>query len=288
MLASARSLSKQVLSHRAQIQQQTKSQLKQHNQQPRSARDTRDAPEDLQVLEKMRQENRERKKRWRELNEERNKDNDLRCRVNKRATQLYGAQSTPAKEKWIVEEFERRQQRRKDKERRKQQQKIPTNFSQYSALPPHQVSAAHEFWRGAAERHAVEQSKELVFRHYVEPAVTGGLTLPPLSSVIPKALMHAPEDAKTRELPEMHAGELSSTPTLAVPSRSQSFSARHVRPWEEESLPDDDLLALANPDISRTPTLMSPMPADKDLGGLAEAAFSLMSLSSSSAGSPMP
>ncbi|KAJ1948632.1 hypothetical protein FBU59_001505 [Linderina macrospora] len=270
----------------------------------------------------MRQENRERKKRWRELNEERNKDNDLRCRVNKRANQLYGAQSTPAKEKWIVEEFERRQQRRKEKERRKMQQRegsevvaIPTSFGEYSALPPHQVRAAYEFWKSAAEQHAMESScggepREYVFRHYgpLSSAATtvvgspktaeGGLTLPPLSSVIPSSLMHAGAHVPA-----------SGAPTLAAPSRSESFasqmqlqqqSARHVRPWEEESLPDDDhLLPLANPDISRTPTLMAPqmMPAqlvpsasEKDLGGLAEAAFSLMSLSSSNVGdaSPMP
>ncbi|KAJ2741466.1 hypothetical protein GGI20_005173, partial [Coemansia sp. BCRC 34301] len=74
------------------------------------------------VLDKMRQENRERKKRWREMNDERNKDNDLRCRVNKRANQLYGAHASADKERWVGEEFERRQQRRRIKETRKRPQ----------------------------------------------------------------------------------------------------------------------------------------------------------------------
>ncbi|KAJ2343191.1 hypothetical protein GGH91_003272, partial [Coemansia sp. RSA 2671] len=132
MLSSARTFSKQVLSHRTQIQQQTKTQLRsQHNgPRPKDQQATQDSnvsrfDDDLQrqgVLDKMRQENRERKKRWREMNDERNKDNDLRCRVNKRANQLYGAHASADKERWVGEEFERRQQRRRDKETRKRPQ----------------------------------------------------------------------------------------------------------------------------------------------------------------------
>ncbi|RKP39648.1 hypothetical protein BJ085DRAFT_5186, partial [Dimargaris cristalligena] len=66
--------------------------------------------------EKMRAENRERKKRWRENNEERNKDNDLRCRVNKRANKLYGEGPSEAKARWAEEEFQRRRSRRMNKE----------------------------------------------------------------------------------------------------------------------------------------------------------------------------
>lgn len=47
------------------------------------------------------------------------KDNDLRCRVNKRANKLYGSQDSPAKQQWVQEEFEKRRQKRMDKERRK-------------------------------------------------------------------------------------------------------------------------------------------------------------------------
>ncbi|GJJ69933.1 hypothetical protein EMPS_02282 [Entomortierella parvispora] len=69
--------------------------------------------------EKVRIENRERKKRWREQNEERNKDNDLRCRVNKRANKMLGNVDSEIKARWIEEEFAKRQWKRKDKERRK-------------------------------------------------------------------------------------------------------------------------------------------------------------------------
>ncbi|KAI9345111.1 hypothetical protein BD770DRAFT_430565 [Pilaira anomala] len=69
--------------------------------------------------ENIRASNRERKKKWRIHNEERNKDNDLRCRVNKRANKLYGTGDSPAKAQWIQEEFEKRRQKRMDKERRK-------------------------------------------------------------------------------------------------------------------------------------------------------------------------
>ncbi|OZJ03116.1 hypothetical protein BZG36_03884, partial [Bifiguratus adelaidae] len=47
------------------------------------------------------------------------KDNDLRCRVNKRATKLFGRQDSEHKQKWIEEEFLKRQNKRKEKERRK-------------------------------------------------------------------------------------------------------------------------------------------------------------------------
>ncbi|EMR09362.1 hypothetical protein PNEG_02312 [Pneumocystis murina B123] len=71
------------------------------------------------MMEKIRQENRERKKRWRQANEDRNKDNDLRCRVNKRAHKLYGKEQSLAKSKWIEDEFLRRQLKRKDRERKR-------------------------------------------------------------------------------------------------------------------------------------------------------------------------
>ncbi|KAG0173415.1 hypothetical protein DFQ28_001590 [Apophysomyces sp. BC1034] len=71
------------------------------------------------INEKVRAENRERKKRWREQNEERNKDNDLRCRVNKRAQKLFGNNESDHKRRWVEEEFAKRRMKRHDKERRK-------------------------------------------------------------------------------------------------------------------------------------------------------------------------
>ncbi|KAG0238193.1 hypothetical protein BGX31_003329 [Mortierella sp. GBA43] len=69
--------------------------------------------------QKIRNENRERKKRWREQNEDRNKDNDLRCRVNKRALKLFGKGDSEHKARWIEEEFSKRQTKRKEKERKR-------------------------------------------------------------------------------------------------------------------------------------------------------------------------
>jgi hypothetical protein len=48
------------------------------------------------------------------------KDNDLRCRVNKRAQKLFGMEPSDHKRKWVDEEFERRRAKRQEKERRKQ------------------------------------------------------------------------------------------------------------------------------------------------------------------------
>ncbi|KAJ2749713.1 hypothetical protein IWQ56_007174 [Coemansia nantahalensis] len=306
MLSSARSLSKQVLNHRTQIQQQTKTQLRnQHN--GTLAKERHD--DEVHAVAKMRQENRERKKRWRELNEERNKDNDLRCRVNKRANQLYGAQASAAKEKWIGEEFERRQQRRRDKEQRKRQQhphphraagleksaaepaqqdaqtdaggvRMPAGFGPYSSLPSHQVRAANDFWRSVAAHRALETAAP------AEPAVR----LPPLSSVVPEELLHAVRRrrhqspaaaaANPATLPRGHVAPLCSgnaPPLLSCDTRpSPGFDVayhmtrpvpsppRHLRPWEDACFP--------------------PSPHSPDVGRLSEAAFSLMTLSSS----PMP
>ncbi|CAO3609528.1 unnamed protein product [Mucor hiemalis] len=71
------------------------------------------------ITEKVRHDNRERKKRWRLKNQDRNKDNDLRCRVNKRAFKLFGKDDSDHKKKWVEEEFEKRRSKRKEKEDRK-------------------------------------------------------------------------------------------------------------------------------------------------------------------------
>ncbi|KAK9722187.1 hypothetical protein K7432_002859 [Basidiobolus ranarum] len=74
---------------------------------------------DEAMTEKLRRENRERKKKWREQNEDRNKDNDLRCRVNKRAQKLFGSEESEEKQRWIQDEFNKRQLKRKEKEQRR-------------------------------------------------------------------------------------------------------------------------------------------------------------------------
>ncbi|KAL0091602.1 hypothetical protein J3Q64DRAFT_1724492 [Phycomyces blakesleeanus] len=69
--------------------------------------------------QKVRADNRERKKRWRVHNEERNKDNDLRCRVNKRAVKLFGKDDSEHKLRWVEDEFQKRRAKRQEKQRLK-------------------------------------------------------------------------------------------------------------------------------------------------------------------------
>lgn len=76
---------------------------------------------DLEHKEKIRLENRERKKRWREVHSERNKDNDLRARVQRRANIMFGPNVSEEKTRWMEEEFIKRKEKRlsrqlKDKE----------------------------------------------------------------------------------------------------------------------------------------------------------------------------
>ncbi|KAJ2813367.1 hypothetical protein H4S07_000742 [Coemansia furcata] len=310
MLSSARTFSKQVLSHRTQIQQQTKSQLRNQHNGPRpkdQQQTTQDSnvtrfDDDLQrqgVLDKMRQENRERKKRWREMNDERNKDNDLRCRVNKRANQLYGAHASADKERWVGEEFERRQQRRREKETRKRPQEgspevmlthpddapaqikcpridevrplIPTGFGSYASLPTHQVRAAHDFWKSAAEHHALEatDTRRRADRLPVSLSPTSTLAgsppasmsppaaalstgqrqqevvwLPPLSSIVPeefrKPLLRRPSSpAIMADLGACnHNGHVAPAAQGSIAAASHAHltpTVRHMRPWEEEA-----------------------------------------------------
>ena len=75
--------------------------------------------DDAESAERVRLENRQRKKKWREANEDRNKDNDLRCRVTKRANKLFGNDLSERKGAWIECEFKRRQSKRQEKEKKK-------------------------------------------------------------------------------------------------------------------------------------------------------------------------
>ena len=74
-----------------------------------------DSPE---YKERIRIENRERKKRWREENAERNRDNDLRLRVLKRASLMFGDNDSNEKRAWAEEEFNRRKVKRLAKQQK--------------------------------------------------------------------------------------------------------------------------------------------------------------------------
>lgn len=62
--------------------------------------------------ERIRIENRLRKKKWRGINSDRNKDNDLRARLHRRAVQKFGAGESSEKSAWIDEEFQKRREKR--------------------------------------------------------------------------------------------------------------------------------------------------------------------------------
>lgn len=84
----------------------------------KQARNRIKQPKDtLEYKEKIRQGNRERKKKWREENAERNKDNDLRARVTKRANVLFRDGSESKKKEWIENEFNTRRLKRFERER---------------------------------------------------------------------------------------------------------------------------------------------------------------------------
>ncbi|EPS42153.1 hypothetical protein H072_3897 [Dactylellina haptotyla CBS 200.50] len=72
-------------------------------------------PESRAERERVRAENRERKKKWREENSDRNKDNDLRGRVSRRANKLFGAENSEQKRAWMEDEFNRRKVKREFK-----------------------------------------------------------------------------------------------------------------------------------------------------------------------------
>ncbi len=79
--------------------------------------------QDLDEMEKRKLENRERKKRWRVINIERNRDNDLRIRVTKKANIMYPApEQEVEKQNWINAEFSRRKQKRLLREQAQQRE----------------------------------------------------------------------------------------------------------------------------------------------------------------------
>ncbi|GME72714.1 unnamed protein product [Ambrosiozyma monospora] len=69
--------------------------------------------------ERIRLENRQRKKKWRETNIERNRDTDLRARVIKRSYHLYrNPEDDELRKQWVATEFDKRKQKRLERERK--------------------------------------------------------------------------------------------------------------------------------------------------------------------------
>ncbi|KAJ1658344.1 hypothetical protein IWQ61_002394 [Dispira simplex] len=62
----------------------------------------------------------ERMRRWRAENAEKNRNNDMRCRVYRLARQRFGLEDTPERQEWIQKEINRRIERRRLRENCKQ------------------------------------------------------------------------------------------------------------------------------------------------------------------------
>ncbi|KAF9147621.1 hypothetical protein BG015_010711 [Linnemannia schmuckeri] len=88
------------------------------------------------------------------------KDNDLRCRVNKRANKLFGKQESEHKSRWIEEEFGKRQMKRKDKERRRNPNSAgsmePTPAPTTPTVSLNEHLALHQQAQAAAQAAAVQ------------------------------------------------------------------------------------------------------------------------------------
>ncbi|KAL0094877.1 hypothetical protein J3Q64DRAFT_1716309 [Phycomyces blakesleeanus] len=119
MLAAVNSHGVTSLSHEGLLAAAAAAAAHAHAHHTNTQNDHQQGPVDYAKKDSIRVANRERKKKWRLHNEERNKDNDLRCRVNKRANKLFGPLEHDAKTLWVNEEFEKRRQKRMEKERRK-------------------------------------------------------------------------------------------------------------------------------------------------------------------------
>lgn len=98
-----------------------------------------DSPE---YKERIRLENRERKKRWREENAERNRDNDLRLRVLKRASLMFGDNDSPEKRAWAEEEFNRRKVKRLAKQQKEEDK--PRDASRRPEKNPELTKPLHD------------------------------------------------------------------------------------------------------------------------------------------------
>ncbi|KAF9322685.1 hypothetical protein BG006_002137 [Podila minutissima] len=131
-------------------------------------------PKDTSTINKIRTENRERKKRWREANEDRNKDNDLRCRVSKRANKLHGKEPSEEKTRWMEEEFEKRQNKRKDKERRRNPNATGDSLPLNSTTPSTSSSSSTSKSRASARLNQQLQQQQQADQLAAALGIVGG------------------------------------------------------------------------------------------------------------------
>ncbi|KAI5858089.1 hypothetical protein BZA05DRAFT_456911 [Tricharina praecox] len=183
--------------------------------------------------ERIREENRERKKRWREVNQDRNKDNDLRCRVTKRAARLFGLGSSATKTAWVAAEFNKRKQKREQKEKTKGGDGLNLS-SVFASSQPHAFAGSGDHSgviRGCGDEITMESLVELLAKappelvaelHQVANDITG-TQLPlgrsrmgqqsrnPTSSQIPPASSYQQQPSYT---PHVHSPPPPPPPTM--------------------------------------------------------------------------
>ena len=178
------------------------------------------------------------------------KDNDLRCRVNKRANKMLGNVDSEIKARWIEEEFAKRQWKRKDKERRKN----PDGGSMEPMPPPvssislseqialhqqqQQQHSEHHQQQLAQLQHAFDPKTALALNDLVK-TTTSHLDLAQLTGVLT-------DPDLTRQLLEMNANSsqsqsAASLMVLSAPVKSDDQDKGHVM---DADYPMDAVLTL--------------------------------------------
>lgn len=124
--------------------------------------------------ERIRIDNRNRKKRWRDTNLDRNRDNDLRGRIVRRAAAIFGPMDSKQKLDWIEEEYLRRRERRmiRDGSARLRGHGIAGLSNQHRSLASEHLSALFR------ESNAILSPSMLVTAGYVPNHLISGPMVP--------------------------------------------------------------------------------------------------------------
>lgn len=123
---------------------------------------------------RIREDNRNRKKRWRDSNADRNRDNDLRGRITRRAQVIFGPVDSKQKLDWIEEEYLKRRERRMLREGtgKFREHAISGLGGQHRSLASTQLSALFR------ESNAILTANRPVTAGYVPPHLIAGPMVP--------------------------------------------------------------------------------------------------------------
>ncbi|PRT55887.1 hypothetical protein B9G98_03507 [Wickerhamiella sorbophila] len=123
---------------------------------------------------RIREDNRNRKKRWRDSNADRNRDNDLRGRITRRAHVIFGPVDSKQKLDWIEEEYLKRRERRMLREGtgKFREHAISSLGGQHRSHASNQLSALFR------ESNAILTANRPVTAGYVPPHLIAGPMVP--------------------------------------------------------------------------------------------------------------